>query len=333
METVYRRIAVKLGASDFLGATLRAQYLPTGSSRLASVCRVAGFAVRPRPCLEESPSRIDIRNFGARARQPGLKGTVFRKENSLLIRHALFSVMESSSTSPTRLLIVTAEEKTRASLLDHFQASSCQTTTVGEADTALQYLSGSPGYDVVLVEVGLPNKTGFDLLEAARGLPNDIAVVLLAKQSCLEEKLHGYDLGADDYVVRPFAMEELEARIRAVLRRHPDSGSSSPDEDTYTLEDLTIKFSAKTCFRNDRRVPLTSLEFQILEYLIEHQGEVVSRGELRDTIWDDRDGICLRTIDRHVAKIREKLERDPTLPALLQTVYGKGYRFACAEYA
>jgi DNA-binding response OmpR family regulator len=240
--------------------------------------------------------------------------------------------MESTSVSDIRLLIIAGDDETRTCLLKYFQASKYQTTTVGDADTALRYLSNTPGYDIALLDVSLPGKNGFDLLEAAKKYPIDTAFLLITDRSCLEDKLQGFHLGADDYVVKPCAMEELEARVHAVLRRRP-APTTSTDQNIYTLNDLTIDFAANTCFREERRIPLTSLEFNILEYLVEHRGRVVRREELRDAVWADRDGICLRTIDRHVAKIREKLEQDPDVPAYLQTVYGKGYEFACAEYA
>ncbi len=240
--------------------------------------------------------------------------------------------MTSTPDSHIRLLIIAGDDETRTCLLEHFRAPTYQTTTVGDADTAFRYLSTTPGYDVALLDVSLPGKNGFDLLEAAQGHPVDTSFLLITNRSCLEDKLHGFHLGADDYVVKPCAMEELEARVHAVLRRRPVP-TPSAERDTYTLNDLTIDFAANTCFREERRIPLTSLEFNILEYLVEHRGRVVPREELRDAVWADRDGICLRTIDRHVAKIREKLEQDPNVPAYLQTVYGKGYEFACAEYA
>lgn len=238
--------------------------------------------------------------------------------------------MDSPSESTIRVLITDGDEETCTCLLEYFQPPAYAPTTVGDADTALRYLSDSPGYDIALLDVCLPDNTGFELLETAQERPIDTAFLFLAHQNCLEDKLRGFQLGADDYVVLPCAMEELEARMHAALRPHSPSPSSSTD-DTYTFADLTIRFDANTCFRNDRRVPLTALEFNILEYLVEHRGEVVPREALRDAVWTDRDGICLRTIDRHVAKIREKLEQDDNVPAFLQTVYGKGYQFACAE--
>lgn len=240
--------------------------------------------------------------------------------------------MKSTPDPEIRVLIIAGDDETRASLLEYFKAPKYQPTTVEGANTALRYLSNTPGYDVALLDVSLPAQKGFDLLEAVKSTAVDTPVLIITNRNCLEEKLQGFQLGADDYVVKPYAMEELEARVHAVLRRQ--TVPAKPDEqDTYTLNDLKIDFTTNTCFREERRVALTSLEFSILEYLVEHRGQAVSREELRDAVWTDRDGICLRTIDRHVAKIREKLEQDPNIPAYLQTVYGKGYEFACAEYA
>lgn len=240
--------------------------------------------------------------------------------------------MESTADAEIRLLIIAGDDETRTSLLKYFKAPKYQATTVGDADSALRYLSNTPGYDVALLDVSLPSQNGFELLEALNGSSIDTALLIITDRDCLDEKLHGFQLGADDYVVKPYAMEELEARVEAVLRRKTGP-NPTPQQDTYTLNDLKIDFATNTCFREERRVALTSLEFSILEYLVEHRGQPVPREELRDAVWTDRDGVCLRTIDRHVAKIREKLEQDPNVPAYLQTVYGKGYEFACAEYA
>lgn len=238
--------------------------------------------------------------------------------------------MESSSISEIRVLIIGGDDETRTGLLKYFDPPRYQSTTVGDADTAVRYLSTSPGYDVALLGGPLQEKSGFDLLETAQKLHIDTAFLFLTNRSCLQDKLHGFDLGADDYVVRPCAMEELEARVHAVLRKGPRPPSPT-EQDTYTLGDLTIDFGADTCFRDDQRVPLTSLEFNILEYLVENQGEVVPREELREELWSDRTDVCLRTIDRHVTKIREKLKDDSDVPTLVQTVYNKGYQFVCTE--
>jgi DNA-binding response OmpR family regulator len=241
--------------------------------------------------------------------------------------------MESTPQSPIRLLIVGDDEATSTGLLEYFRSPTYTTTTVSDADTALRYLVQPPGYDIVLLDMTLPGRSGFDLLADAARHSIKASFLLLSDRDCLEDKLRGFRLGADDYVVKPCAMEEIEARVAAVLGRRRSGASSSNGTHVHVLDDLTINVAANTCVREGRRIPLTSLEFDILSYLVEHRGRVVPREELRDAVWDDRDGICLRTIDRHVAKIREKLEHDPDMPAYLQTVYGKGYEFACAEYA
>lgn len=244
------------------------------------------------------------------------------------------NTMEAASQSPIRLLIVEDSEAASTSLLDYFRSKTpYTTTTVGDAETALRYLSRPPGYDVVLLDVSLPGKSGFELLEEAQALPLESSFLLLSSKDRLQDKLRGFNLGADDYVVKPCAMEELEARVEAVLCRRLAPAADSKGTYTYALDDLTINFASNTCFREGQRVPLTSLEFEILEYLVEQRGRTVPRKELRDAVWENTDDICLRTIDRHVAKIRNKIEQDPELPAYLQTVYGKGYEFTAAEYA
>lgn len=239
--------------------------------------------------------------------------------------------LDSTPQSPIRLLIVEDNETISTGLLEYFRSAHYTTTTVGDAETALRYLSQPPGYDIVLLDVMLPGKDGFELLEEAQKLPIDASFLIVSGRNNLEDRLRGFSLGAEDYIVKPFEMEELKARVEAVLCRR--LAPASYGSHMYTLDDLTINFASNTCFRDGRRVPLTSLEFEILEYLVENRGCVVPREELRDAVWDDRDSISLRTIDRHVAKIREKLEPDPQMPTYLQTVYGKGYEFACAEYA
>ena len=242
--------------------------------------------------------------------------------------------MESTSQSPIRLLIVNDAETTSTTLIEYFRSQTPYTTTaVQKTETTLRYLLQPPGYDVVLLDLSLPKKSGFELLEKVKTLPIDPSFLIFSSTDRLEDKLRSFSLGADDYVVKPCAMPELEARVDSILCRRLAPGAASNGSYTYTLDNLTLNFASNTCFREGERVPLTPLEFEILEYLVEHRGRVVPREELRDAVWDERGEICLRTIDRHVAKIRDKIEPSPNLPAYLQTVYGKGYEFATSEDA
>lgn len=233
--------------------------------------------------------------------------------------------------TPIRLLVVEDDNLICSLVVEHFRSKNYSVTTVSDVETATQYLSQPRGYDVVLLDLTLRGKDGFTLLEDVEWRQIDTALLVVSARDGLEDRLRAFRLGADDYLIKPFALEELEARIKAVHRRN---GVSSPQSShIYNIDDLTINFAANTCFLGDKRIPLTALEFKILKYLVEHRGRVVPREELRKAIWDRSDAVALRTIDRHVAKIRGKLEPDSMTPTYLQTIYGKGYQFACAEYA
>jgi len=140
-----------------------------------------------------------------------------------------------------------------------------------------------------------------------------------------KHKIRGFDLGADDYVTKPFNAEELAARVRAVLER---SRSSEVSDDAYTFGDVKVDFENHTAEKDGEEVEFTSLEFDILEYFINHRGRTVSRKQLLRDVWGISGDITTRTIDRHVASLRKKIEPDPTEPQYIETVYGIGYKFA-----
>lgn len=133
--------------------------------------------------------------------------------------------------SPVRLLIIDNDESLSMCLLEHFHFTHYATTTVGNAETALRYLSQSPGYDIALLEVRLPDKSGFDLLIETQQLPIDTSFLIISAQASLEDRLRGFDLGVADYIMKPFEMEELEARVESVLRSRlaPASNGSCPE--------------------------------------------------------------------------------------------------------
>jgi len=237
--------------------------------------------------------------------------------------------METTDQEAPRLLIVDDEEMTRSGLLAYFQEAHYTVTSVGDVDSALDYLTRGPGYDVVLLDVALSGRSGFDLLREAKEQGIDSSFLILSARDDVDDRVTGLRLGADDYITKPFDVKEVEARIEAVLRTRP-SPSPEPSQ-SFSTRNLEINFSASTCFRDGERVPLTTLEFEILAYLVKNRGRAIDREELRTEIWTDAPSICLRTVDRHVAKIRRKLERDAQIPAYLRTVYGKGYEFMCEE--
>ena len=224
-----------------------------------------------------------------------------------------------------RMLIVEDDPEMGMGLEDFFSLKGYSVTRAVEGEDALQKMVLLPPYDVVLLDVMLPNKNGFDVLREARKAGVDSPVLMLTVKSQEDDKLQGFGLGADDYVTKPFSSDELAARVRAVLRR-----STLPAEapmDIYRFGDVVVNFSSHTAYEDEQEIQFTALEFDILRYFISHRGRTVSRKQLLRDVWGISGDITTRTIDRHVASLRKKIEPDPTEPKYIETVYGIGYKF------
>jgi len=231
----------------------------------------------------------------------------------------------STETSDARLLIAEDDPEIGTGLEDLFDREGYEVQLTSDGENALQELTTLPPYDLVLLDVKLPEKDGFEVLREARQAGVDSPVIMLTVKDEHEHKLRGFDLGADDYVTKPFDTKELKARMEAVLAR---TESSLPDTgDVFSSGDITVHFPNETITRGDEAIELTSLEFEVLEYLIKHRGRTVSREQLLRDVWGISGDITTRTIDRHVASLRKKIEPTPDEPVHLETVYGIGYKF------
>ncbi len=231
----------------------------------------------------------------------------------------------NTPTLSTRMLIVEDDPEVGMGLEDFFALKGFNVSRALEGEHALQLMTMLPAYDIVLMDVMLPKKNGFDVLREARKAGVASPVLMLTVRGQEEDKLHGFGLGADDYVTKPFSADELAARVKAVLKR-----SRTPSDtpmDVYSFGDAKVNFSNHTAHRNDEQIQFTSLEFDILRYFIEHRGRTVSRKQLLRDVWGISGDITTRTIDRHVASLRKKLEKDATHPEYIETVYGIGYKF------
>ncbi|WP_263786757.1 response regulator transcription factor [Salinibacter grassmerensis] len=235
----------------------------------------------------------------------------------------------ATGSSEARLLIAEDDPDLGSSLESFFARHGYAVHHATEGENALQEMTTLPPYDLVLLDVKLPNKDGFEVLREARQSGVNSPVIMLTVKDEHKHKLRGFDLGADDYVTKPFDTKELAARVQAVLSR---SESALPDTgDVYGFGNVTVHFPDKTARRNDEPVGLTELEFDILAYFIEHRGRTVSRERLLRDVWGISGDITTRTIDRHVASLRKKIEPTPDDPAHLQTVYGIGYKFVAED--
>jgi DNA-binding response OmpR family regulator len=223
------------------------------------------------------------------------------------------------------MLIVEDDPETGEQLERLFREKNFEVTRAHEGDKASRLLTAGGPFDIVLLDLMLPRKNGFDVLRDARLAGVDTPVLILSASASEDDKLKGFHLGADDYVTKPFSAPELAARVRVILKRVHAALDESVEQ--YTFDDMNINFSNHTAQRNGQKLQFTALEFSILHYFIRHRGRTVSRKQLLIDVWGIKGDITTRTIDRHVASLRKKIEEDPTEPKYIQTVYGIGYKF------
>ncbi|MBR6683485.1 MAG: response regulator transcription factor [Firmicutes bacterium] len=185
-------------------------------------------------------------------------------------------------------------------------------------EEALEYLAGAE-YDAMLLDVMMPKLDGFSLLERLRNAGNEIPVLVLTAKDAISDRVKGLDLGADDYLIKPFDFDELLARIRNMTRKR--SGSRS---NVFQLADLKVDIQARTAARGDREISLLPKEFTILEYLIRNQGIVVSREQLEDRIWNYEYVGSSNNIDGYMSRLRKKIDGEGMVK-LLHTIRGVGW--------
>jgi two-component system, OmpR family, alkaline phosphatase synthesis response regulator PhoP len=194
---------------------------------------------------------------------------------------------------------------------------------VGTGEDAL-VLAGSRHPDLVVLDLGLPRMDGFDVAKKLRA-QTTVPIIMLTARVEESDRMHGFDVGADDYVTKPFSPRELVARVQAVLRRT----TARPDAQVLKVGDVTLDVPRMTAARAGHSLDLTATEFQLLATLARHPGRVFTRSQLLDAVrGEDSEGFD-RAIDVHVKNIRRKIEPDPHRPHYLLTVYGVGYK--CTE--
>jgi two-component system alkaline phosphatase synthesis response regulator PhoP len=179
--------------------------------------------------------------------------------------------------------------------------------------------------DLIILDIMLPKMNGLDVCRELRQKNVGVPVVMLTAKGEEIDKVVGLEIGADDYLTKPFSIRELLARIKAHLRREKREGIKVPN--VYAFGDVEIDFAHFKIRRKGKERDITSLECEILKYFIAHKGEVVTRDMLLDKIWGYEKFPTTRTIDNHILKLRKKIEENPSHPTFILSVYGEGYRF------
>jgi two-component system alkaline phosphatase synthesis response regulator PhoP len=225
-----------------------------------------------------------------------------------------------------RILIVEDEEQLCMTLGDRLRSEGYAVDFAFNGRRGAEILS-MIAYDLVILDVMLPFVNGLDLCDQMRISGITAPVIFLTARSQSIEKVAGFKAGGDDYLTKPFDTLELLARIEALLRRCDAPQPSSPVDDLIHFGGLTLDFRRKTARYNGRIVELKPREFMMLRYLAERSGRAVSREELLEKVWGNLSTNVTRTVDMHVALVRQKLEIDPRSPELILTIPGFGYRF------
>ena len=226
-----------------------------------------------------------------------------------------------------RLLLVEDEPGLVMTMTDRLELEGYEVESVTDANSALQTAS-SNAYDAILLDVMLPGGTGFDVCRTLRQRGIQTPILMLTARGQVFDRVVGLKLGADDYLVKPFEMAELLARIEALLRRTSTSAipaGASPE--TYRFGDITVDFRRAEVTKGSQKLELSAREFKLLRYFIEHRGAALTRDELLNEVWGYNAMPSTRTVDVHVAWLRQKLEDNPRHPEYIHTVHGLGYKF------
>jgi two-component system, OmpR family, alkaline phosphatase synthesis response regulator PhoP len=223
-----------------------------------------------------------------------------------------------------RILLVEDEPGLVLTLSDRLISEGYTVEDCNDGDSGLERAS-TGAYDLVILDVMLPKRSGFDVCRKLRQNGIEVPILMLTARGDVVDKVVGLQIGADDYVTKPFEMMELLARVEALLRRAPLRRAAG--KGTFTFGEITLDFKRSEVTRNGTPVALSAREYQLLCYLIEHRGETVSREQLLSDVWGYQSSVSSRTVDVHMAWLRQKLEDNPKMPEYLLTLRGLGYRF------
>jgi DNA-binding response OmpR family regulator len=233
------------------------------------------------------------------------------------------------SSNPTRILLVDDEQSIQTLLSYPLRQEGFEVVPAHDGEEALER-AGEQSFDLIVLDVMLPKLDGFEVCRELRARSSVPIIMLTAKDEEFDTVL-GLELGADDYITKPFSMREFRSRIKAVLRRverHAEAPPEELDDEPLVLDGLSIDFAKRAVEVRGVPVKLTYVEFEVLSVLARHPGRVFSRTMLLERIWGDAAYRDPRTIDVHIRHLREKLERDPHDPELLMTDRGFGYHFS-----
>ena len=223
----------------------------------------------------------------------------------------------------TKVLIVEDEPNMVAGLRDNFEYEGYEVLTAGDGvDGLAKALNGAP--DLVVLDVMMPKMSGLDVCKQLKAKRPSLPIIMLTARGQEVDKVVGLELGADDYVTKPFSIRELIARVKAVLRR---AQALPREQDRYAFGEIEVNLRSYQVVRRGKPVEFSNKEFELLKYFLCHPGETLSRDRLLDEVWGYENYPTTRTVDAHIVHLRQKLEPVPDEPRFFLTVHGVGYKF------
>lgn len=222
-----------------------------------------------------------------------------------------------------KILLVDDEPEMIRGLKYNLEFDGYLVDTAGDGVEGLQKIL-SHNYDLILLDVMMPGKSGFDVCRECRNNNIETPVILLTAKGEEIDKVLGLELGADDYITKPFSLRELLARIKAVLRR-TGSNTNSPSAE-IKVGQLLVDLKTFEASSRGRAVKMSSREIEVLEFLYKHKNQSVDRFEIMSTLWETNSDVTTRTIDNYIVKLRQKIEENPSNPKYIVTIHGKGYK-------
>lgn len=222
-----------------------------------------------------------------------------------------------------RILVLEDEPEMQRGLRDNLEFEGYDVTVVGDGKKGLDLLL-SQSFDLVFLDVMLPGMSGFDVCKQARAAGVTLPIIMLTAKGEEIDKVLGLELGADDYITKPFGLRELLARVKALLRRAQKEPEASSAKITIGL--LEIDFGSYAASKKGKSIAMTSKEFDVLKYLWQHKNQVITRDDLLTNVWGYDESISSRTVDNFIVKLRQKIEKDPSHPKHIITMHGTGYK-------
>lgn len=228
----------------------------------------------------------------------------------------------TSNNSNFTIAVIEDDESVRRSLTLNLELEGFKVVTAADGEQGILLVNEAQP-DLILLDVMMPKKDGLQACKEIRGAGISTPLILLTARSAEVDKVLGLDLGADDYLAKPFGMLELIARVKALLRRT----QTTKEVDEVKFDDVVIDFKAYRAARADQPLELSAREYRLLRYLVAKRGSVVTRDELLDEVWGYNSYPSTRTVDNHIARLRQKIENNVEEPKHILTVHGVGYKF------